>query len=72
MGSEMCIRDSDETASLMDYVCPDHHNLESWGDANPKHGSYSFMQPTISPLFNTRQFQVSLLSWIDKSDYRSY
>ena len=63
---------NDETASLMDYVCPDHHNLESWGDANPNHGSYSFMQPTISPLFNTRQFQESLLSWIDKSDYRSY
>ena len=20
----------DETASLMNYVCPDHHNLESW------------------------------------------
>ncbi len=29
---------NDETASLMDYVCPDSHNLESWGDASPKHG----------------------------------
>ena len=63
---------NDETASLMDYVCPDHHNLESWGDANPKYGKYSLMQPTISPLFNTRQFQESLLVWTSRSDYFSY
>ena len=63
---------NDETASLMDYVCPDHHNLESWGDANPKHGVYSLMQPTISPLFSTRQFQESLLVWSGKSDYQQY
>ena len=63
---------NDETAYLMDYVCPDNHNLESWGDAKPKHGTYSLMQPTISPLFNTRQFQESLLVWLGKSDYQSY
>ena len=62
----------DETASLMDYVCPDHHNLESWGDANPSHAEYSLMQPTISPLFDTRQFQESLLSWINRDDYYTY
>jgi len=53
----------DETAKNMDYVCPDNHNLESWGDANPSHGEYTLMQPTINPLFNGRQFQDSLLSW---------
>ena len=63
---------NDETAVLMDYVCPDHHNLESWGDAHPKQGVYSLMQPTIAPLFNSRQFQESLLSWIGKSDYQAY
>ena len=63
---------NDETACQMDYVCPDHHNLESWGDANPKYGMYSLMQPTITPLFNSRQFQESLLVWIGKSDYRNY
>ena len=62
----------DETAHLMDYVCPDSHNLESWGDANPKHGVYSLMQPTITPLFNTRQFQDILLKWSgDNSSYYS-
>ena len=62
----------DETAVLMDYVCPDNHNLESWGDANPSHGTYTLMQPTINPLFDTRQFQESLLVWTGKSDYYSY
>ena len=54
---------ADETASLCGWVCPDHHNLESWNDFMPKAGSYALAQPTISPLFNTRQWQESLLTW---------
>ena len=53
----------DETASLCKYAVPSHHFLESWGDAEPKAGSYTLMQPTINPLFKTRQFQDSLLVW---------
>ncbi len=53
----------DETASLCTYVCPDHHYLESWGDSEPKAGLYQFTQPTISNVFNTRQAQLSLLTW---------
>lgn len=69
----------DETAQLADVVCPDHHYLESWGDAMPKEGHYSLQQPTINPIFaaprheGTRQFQDSLLKWAgSKSDYVSY
>ena len=65
----------DETVSRMDYLCPDNHNLESWGDANPRFGNYTLMQPTIAPLFDTRQFQESLLKWMDlpnTSDYYTY
>ena len=58
----------DETACRMDYVCPDNHNLESWGDANPSNGVYTLMQPTINPLFNGRQFQDSLLNWSESSE----
>ena len=58
----------DETATKMDYACPDNHNLESWGDANPSNGIYTLMQPTINPLFNGRQLQDSLLSWSGSSD----
>ena len=55
----------DETASLASYVCPDHHALESWGDAHPHMGVYSLFQPTIAPLFDTRALVESLLGWAD-------
>lgn len=53
----------DETAQLCQYVVSDHHWLESWGDAEPKAGYFSFIQPTIAPLFKTRAYQDSLLKW---------
>ncbi len=53
----------DETTELCKYVIPDHHYLESWGDAEPKTGFVSLIQPTINPLFKTRQWQDSLLKW---------
>ena len=57
-----------DTASACDYVAPVSHSLESWGDAMPKRGHYSLMQPTISTIFNTRQAEVSLLKWTGKLD----
>lgn len=64
----------DETAVLADYIAPDHHFLESWNDAEPKKGSFSLMQPTITPVFNTRQAQESFMKWsgTDKPDYYTY
>jgi molybdopterin-containing oxidoreductase family iron-sulfur binding subunit len=53
----------DATASLAKMVAATPHYLESWGDAQIKKGNYSLAQPTIRPLFNTRQFQDSLLQW---------
>jgi MoCo/4Fe-4S cofactor protein with predicted Tat translocation signal len=53
----------DETASLVQIVAPDHHFLESWNDFQPKQGQFSLSQPTISPLFKTRQAQESFLIW---------
>ncbi len=63
---------NDESAAKMMYACPDNHNLESWGDANPSNGVYTLMQPTISPLFKGRQFQESMMAWMGKSDYHTY
>jgi molybdopterin-containing oxidoreductase family iron-sulfur binding subunit len=53
----------DETSELCKYVIPAPHFLESWGDAEPKAGYFSLLQPTISPLFKTRPFEDSLLKW---------
>ena len=61
----------DATASLAQINAATPHYLESWGDIQIKKGTYSLMQPTIRPLFDTRQFQDCLLKWIgsDKSYY---
>ncbi|XZF13403.1 TAT-variant-translocated molybdopterin oxidoreductase [Chitinophagaceae bacterium MMS25-I14] len=53
----------DETAQKVKFVVPDHHFLESWGDAEPKTGYFSLQQPGIAPLFKTRSLQDSLLTW---------
>ena len=64
---------NDETTKLAKYACPDHHYLESWNDAEPYSGMYSFQQPTIHPIFNTRQSQDSLLKWAGaETDYHNY
>ena len=52
-----------ETANAVQYALATPHYLESWGDVVIKKGQYSLMQPTIKPLFNTRQFQDVLLTW---------
>ena len=52
-----------ETAVLCDIVTPDHHVLESWGDAEPIAGTYTVVQPAIHQLWNTRQAGESLLRW---------
>ena len=63
----------DETADLVQYVCPDSHYLESWNDAEAKTGYYSLGQPVIPTLFETRQVQDSLLTWSGKSeDFHSF
>ncbi|EIJ38590.1 Fe-S-cluster-containing hydrogenase subunit [Galbibacter orientalis DSM 19592] len=53
----------DETSTKAGYIAAEPHYLESWGDVEMKKGHYSLMQPTIRPIFNTRQFQESLLKW---------
>jgi len=53
----------DETASAVTIAAATPHYLESWNDLSLTKGSYALTQPTIRPLFNTKQFQEALLSW---------
>ncbi len=63
----------DETTEAVTYVAPDHHFLEQWNDAEPVPNFYSLAQPTISPLFATRQMPESFLAWAgEKTDYYTY
>jgi len=52
----------DETASITNIAAATPHYLESWNDLSLTKGTYSITQPTIRPLFNTKQFQEVLLS----------
>lgn len=53
----------DETTAVCTHSAPDHHYLESWGDVEAKRGLYTLIQPTINPIFNTRQSEHSILVW---------
>jgi molybdopterin-containing oxidoreductase family iron-sulfur binding subunit len=53
----------DETGAKADYLAPSGHALESWGDAEPINGLYSIQQPGLTPLWDTRTLESSLLTW---------
>jgi len=53
----------DETAEKVKIAAAAPHYLESWNDHMLTKGTYSLVQPTIRPLFNTKQFQEALMSW---------
>ncbi|WP_293872087.1 TAT-variant-translocated molybdopterin oxidoreductase [Flavobacterium sp.] len=63
----------DETASIANIAIPAPHYLEIWNDLMLTKGTYSLTQPTIRPLFSSKQFQEALLSWNGNSgDYYDY
>jgi len=64
---------ADETASVAKLVAATPHYLEAWGDVEAKKGMFSLVQPTIRPLFNTRQFQECMLAWTGSTQsYHDY
>jgi len=65
---------NDETASLCTVIAPNHYYLESWGDGNAIEGYYTVIQPTINPVYDTRQAEQTLLLWSDNAvkDYYTY
>jgi len=54
-----------DTTAVATHVAAAPHYLETWGDVEIKKGHYSLTQPVISELFDTRQFQTALLTWMD-------
>lgn len=53
-----------ESTKHDNYTLPINHSFESWGDAYARKNVYSLRQPVIAPLFNTRQREAVLLTWI--------
>ncbi|MFB9842287.1 TAT-variant-translocated molybdopterin oxidoreductase [Mucilaginibacter ginsenosidivorans] len=64
----------DETSVICNVVAPNHYYLESWGDGNAIEGYYTVIQPTINPVYDTRQAEQSLMVWSDSTvkDYYTY
>ena len=58
----------DETSDMCDILAPNTHFLESWGDVEAKAGHVTLLQPTIAPLFNSRQGEFSLLVWAQSAN----
>src|SRR5262249_6412929 len=51
----------DQTSELAHVVLPDTHWLESWGDYSPREGVVGFMQPTMSPIRDSKPMGDTLL-----------
>ena len=60
-----------ESSAEANYTLPINHQFESWGDAYVRSGVYSLQQPVISQIFNSRQKESILLTWIS-GDANSY
>jgi len=73
---ELSVALSTENSATVDasnYALPTPHFLESWGDTQFDAITYGLVQPTIQPLFNTRQIQDTLLKWSGNiSSYYDY
>ena len=64
---------ADETAKLCKLCTSSfNHYLETWGDVQPTTNYIVLIQPTISPLFDTRQFSDSLLALLGETPVDAY
>ncbi len=55
----------DETSAVCDYVLPSSHYMEAWNDNNTFDDIVSYTQPVIDEIYNSRQKELSLLSWLN-------
>ncbi len=53
----------DEVAQVSHYLAPDNHPMETWSDAEITAGVFGLQQPTLRPMYDTRSFQLSLMTW---------
>ncbi|MGA7720697.1 MAG: 4Fe-4S dicluster domain-containing protein [Ignavibacteriaceae bacterium] len=61
-----------DSSVLGHFTLPINHDFEAWGDAKTRTGFYSLQQPVIDPIFDTRQKEAVVLTWINgESSYNS-
>ncbi len=63
----------DELTALCDLVLPLSHPMESWGDATPRKGLFSIIQPVLEPIHQTKSEGDMLLLLMGRNiSYRDY
>ncbi|MFH1197334.1 MAG: TAT-variant-translocated molybdopterin oxidoreductase [bacterium] len=56
-----------ETSDLSNFVLPLNHDFESWGDYRQRKNTISLQQPVIASIFDSRQKEAILLTWLNGS-----
>ena len=62
----------DETTKEADLILPSSTSLETWGDNIPYEGVYSLIQPTMTPVFDTKSLGDILLTIAKDSELKTY
>ncbi len=58
---------NNETSDVSNFVLPINHDLESWNYFRTRNNIVDLQQPVIAPLYDTRQTEAILLTWIEGS-----
>lgn len=53
----------DETAAVSQWIAAENHALETWSDSEFAKGVFALHQPLIRTMYDTRSFQLSLMTW---------
>ncbi|MBL1214536.1 MAG: TAT-variant-translocated molybdopterin oxidoreductase [Ignavibacteriae bacterium] len=53
-----------ETSDISNFVLPINHDLESWNYFKTRANVVTLQQPVIAPLYNSRQTEAILLTWL--------
>ncbi len=59
------VESENETSANANYSLPINYALESWGDFNGRSNLVTLQQPVINPLFNSRQTENIILTWVN-------
>lgn len=58
-----------ETAEFSSIILPIHNDLESWNDYQIRTDVINLQQPVIAPIYDTRQKEAILLTWVTEEPY---
>jgi MoCo/4Fe-4S cofactor protein with predicted Tat translocation signal len=63
---------TDDTSEVCQWVIPEAHPFETWGDAPAYDGTMTIMQPLISPLYSGKSAHEMLIAFTETPEKSSY